>query len=172
VAYLREEYDDILAEELKNPDGNVVGAQNMSGGSTGTVSDSDFSSEDDKYEQAKEVVLQTGKTSVSNLQVRLGTGYARSAKLINMLEQAGVIITVTDNSGKKVKAVAGDSRLGNHVEREQDKDKQGTTSNTREDILKVEDSQSDEDEANNEVENDDDPDTEEKEPKSNSFFRF
>jgi S-DNA-T family DNA segregation ATPase FtsK/SpoIIIE len=50
-----------------------------------------FSDDDDKYEQAKEVVLQTGKTSVSNLQVRLGTGYARSAKLINMLEQAGVI---------------------------------------------------------------------------------
>ena len=114
VAYLREEYDDVVAEELKTSDGNIVGAQNLGGNggnnfSGGIVSDSDFNSEDDKYEQAKEIVQQTGKTSISNLQVRLGTGYARSAKLINMLEQAGVIITVTDNNGKKVKQVAGGS---------------------------------------------------------------
>jgi S-DNA-T family DNA segregation ATPase FtsK/SpoIIIE len=143
VMYLREEYDDVIAEDLKTPDGNIVGAQNISGGSTGTVSDSNFNDDDDKYEQAKEVVLQTGKTSVSNLQVRLGTGYARSAKLINMLEQAGVIVTVTDNSGKKVKVVAGHGQE-NASEKEVEK-----VSNTREDILKVDESE-----------------------EENSFFRF
>lgn len=126
VAYLREEYDDVVAEELKTQDGNIVGAQNLGGNNNGApVSDADFAAEEDKYEQAKEVVLQTGKTSISNLQVRLGTGYARSAKLINMLEQAGVIITITDNSGKKVKAVAGqgnsDQAESERLEKEADK---------------------------------------------------
>lgn len=127
VAYLREEYDDIVTEDLKTADGEIIGAQNLNSGqnfSGGIVSDSDFNSDDDKYEQAKEIVLQTGKTSISNLQVRLGTGYARSAKLINMLEQAGVIITITDNSGKKVKAVAGygDSNMAKSEELEKKAD--------------------------------------------------
>jgi S-DNA-T family DNA segregation ATPase FtsK/SpoIIIE len=126
VAYLRSEYDDLVAEELKVADGKVAGG-NVSGG--GGVSDAEFGEEDDKYEQAKEVVIQTGKTSVSNLQVRLGTGYARSAKLINMLEQAGVIVTTTDNSGKKVKVVAGHGNSEASPKEEE--------SNTREDILKV-----------------------------------
>jgi S-DNA-T family DNA segregation ATPase FtsK/SpoIIIE len=109
VAYLRARYDDVVTEDLKAKDGAIVGTQSVSGAADVNRynSDTDFSSEDDKFEDAKSVVIQTGKTSISNLQVRLGTGYARSAKLINMLEQAGVIITTTDNSGKKVKVVAG-----------------------------------------------------------------
>lgn len=108
VSYLRRTYDDVVAEDLKTPDGNIVGATNLNAsGGNGPVSDESFSEEDDKYEEAKQVVLQTKKTSISNLQVRLGTGYARSAKLINMLEQAGVIINTTDNSGKQIKVVAG-----------------------------------------------------------------
>jgi S-DNA-T family DNA segregation ATPase FtsK/SpoIIIE len=155
VAYLRSEYDDLIAEELKVADGKVAGG-NVSGGGSG-VSDAEFSEEDDKYEQAKEVVIQTGKTSVSNLQVRLGTGYARSAKLINMLEQAGVIITTTDNSGKKVKVVAGHGNSEASPKEEE--------SNTREDILKVP--------AKKQAE--DDSDEEDEAPKkedSGSFFRF
>jgi S-DNA-T family DNA segregation ATPase FtsK/SpoIIIE len=108
VSYLRRTYDDVVAEDLKTPDGNIVGATNLNAsGGSGPVSDESFNEEDDKYEEAKQVVLQTKKTSISNLQVRLGTGYARSAKLINMLEQAGVIISTTDNSGKQIKVVAG-----------------------------------------------------------------
>ena len=117
VAYLRAEYDDVVTEELKTRDGNIVGAQNLNSvssgqsygqnGNSGPVSDADFGDDDEKYEEAKQVVQQTKKTSISNLQVRLGTGYARSAKLINMLESAGIIINTTDNNGKQVKAVAG-----------------------------------------------------------------
>jgi S-DNA-T family DNA segregation ATPase FtsK/SpoIIIE len=110
VAYLRSKYDDVTVEDLKMSDGNIVGATNLNPGmnsNSGPISDSDFNSDDDKYEDAKAIVIQTGKTSISNLQVRLGTGYARSAKLINMLESAGVIITTTDNNGKQIKTVAG-----------------------------------------------------------------
>jgi S-DNA-T family DNA segregation ATPase FtsK/SpoIIIE len=159
VAYLREEYDDVLTEELKSPENVVVGAQNLSG-SSNSFSDSDFESDDDKYEQAKEVVLQTGKTSVSNLQVRLGTGYARSAKLINMLEQAGVITTVTDNSGKKVKVVAGHGK--NSAEAGETLEQ--TTS--RQDILSIEANQQTNDSEELEAEREPQPE------KSVSFFKF
>ncbi len=161
VAYLREEYDDLIAEELKTPDGNIVGVQNISG-TGGSVSDVDFSSEDDKYEQAKEVVIQTGKTSISNLQVRLGTGYARSAKLINMLEQAGVIVTVTDNSGKQVKVVAGQTSKTESKPQE-------NISNTREDILKVEPKEQTQDK---DEDTEDEEVIEKKKEDVNSFFRF
>jgi S-DNA-T family DNA segregation ATPase FtsK/SpoIIIE len=108
VSYLRRTYDDVVAEDLKTPDGNIVGATNLnSSGGSGTVSDENFADDDDKYEEAKQVVLQTKNTSVSNLQVRLRTGYARSKALIHMLEQAGVIVNTTDNSGRQIKVVAG-----------------------------------------------------------------
>ena len=161
VAYLREEYDDLVAEELKTPDGNIVGAQNISGNG-GNVSDANFSSEDEKYEQAKEIVIQTGKTSISNLQVRLGTGYARSAKLINMLEQAGVIVTVTDNSGKQVKVVAGQTKTSPKLDEK--------VSNTREDILKIEEKQ--EDEEDEIGDNKEEAEQKETKQETNSFFRF
>jgi len=52
---------------------------------------SDDSEDDDKYEEAKETILQAGKASTSYLQRKLGVGYSRAAKLIDMLEERGVI---------------------------------------------------------------------------------
>jgi DNA segregation ATPase FtsK/SpoIIIE, S-DNA-T family len=51
-------------------------------------SDSD---DDDKYEEARETVLNAGKASTSFLQRKLGVGYSRAAKLVDMLEERGVI---------------------------------------------------------------------------------
>lgn len=47
--------------------------------------------EDDFYEDAKEIVFQAGKASASLLQRRLRIGYARAARLLDILEQKGVI---------------------------------------------------------------------------------
>jgi len=47
--------------------------------------------DDDLYEDAKEAVLEAGKASTSYLQRRLRIGYSRSARLIDMLEENGVI---------------------------------------------------------------------------------
>jgi len=47
--------------------------------------------EDDLYEDAKEVVFQAGKASASLLQRRLRIGYARAARLLDILEQKGII---------------------------------------------------------------------------------
>ncbi len=55
-----------------------------------------FSSEyndeyDDLYDEAKREVVRAGKASTSYLQRKLGIGYARAARLIDMLEEKGVI---------------------------------------------------------------------------------
>lgn len=47
--------------------------------------------DDDLYEQAKEVVVQSGKASASLLQRRLRVGYARAARLLDLLEENGVV---------------------------------------------------------------------------------
>lgn len=49
------------------------------------------SSEDDYYNDAVQVVKSSGKASASLLQRRLRVGYARSAQLIERLEDNGVI---------------------------------------------------------------------------------
>ncbi len=47
--------------------------------------------EDELYEDAKEVVAQAGKASASLLQRRLRIGYARAARILDLLEERGVI---------------------------------------------------------------------------------
>lgn len=47
--------------------------------------------EDDLYEDARATVMEAGKASTSYLQRKLGVGYARAAKLIDMLEERGVV---------------------------------------------------------------------------------
>ncbi len=47
--------------------------------------------DDSMYEDAKELVVQTGKASASLLQRRLRVGYARAARLLDLLEEQGVI---------------------------------------------------------------------------------
>jgi S-DNA-T family DNA segregation ATPase FtsK/SpoIIIE len=50
-----------------------------------------FDTEDSMYEEAKKVILETKKASASYLQRRLKLGYARAARLIDMLEERGVV---------------------------------------------------------------------------------
>jgi S-DNA-T family DNA segregation ATPase FtsK/SpoIIIE len=47
--------------------------------------------DDDLFEQAAEVVINAGKASASLLQRRLKVGYARAARLLDLLEESGVI---------------------------------------------------------------------------------
>lgn len=47
--------------------------------------------EDDLYGEAKEVVIEAGKASTSYLQRKLRVGYARAARLMDILEEKGVI---------------------------------------------------------------------------------
>ena len=46
---------------------------------------------DEVYEEAKRVVLESGQASVSMVQRRLGLGYTRAARLMDMMEEDGVV---------------------------------------------------------------------------------
>jgi len=47
--------------------------------------------DDDLYEEARLIIIEAGKASTSYLQRRLKIGYARAARLMDMLEERGVI---------------------------------------------------------------------------------
>lgn len=47
--------------------------------------------DDELYEDAKEAVLEAGRASTSFLQRKLRVGYSRAARLMDMLEEKGVI---------------------------------------------------------------------------------
>ena len=47
--------------------------------------------DDELYAQAKQTVIEAGKASTSYLQRKLGVGYARAARLMDILEERGVI---------------------------------------------------------------------------------
>jgi S-DNA-T family DNA segregation ATPase FtsK/SpoIIIE len=70
--------DEILAEGFNLPE------------TIGTLSFQDLG-EDPLYEEAKRVVIEARKASASLLQRRLRIGYARAARLIDMLEEKGVV---------------------------------------------------------------------------------
>ena len=53
--------------------------------------DSEDGEDDELYEDARMTVIEAGKASTSFLQRKLGVGYARAARLIDILEERGVI---------------------------------------------------------------------------------
>lgn len=57
----------------------------------GLASGDDDTGDDDMYEEARALVLETGRASASFFQRRLRVGYARAARLIDILEGKGVI---------------------------------------------------------------------------------
>lgn len=58
--------------------------------------------DDELFEQAKTVVLQSGKASASLLQRRLRVGYARAARLLDMLEEHQVVAAAEGNKPREI----------------------------------------------------------------------
>ena len=54
-------------------------------------SENDNEEDDDLYEDARETVIRSGKASTTYLQRKLRVGYARAARLMDILEERGVI---------------------------------------------------------------------------------
>ncbi|HEY4504468.1 MAG TPA: DNA translocase FtsK 4TM domain-containing protein, partial [Candidatus Paceibacterota bacterium] len=70
----------------------IGGDSNQGGDSTSSGWDNNENgNDDDLYEQAREIVAQAGKASSSLLQRKLKIGYARAARLLDMLEERGVV---------------------------------------------------------------------------------
>ncbi|MDO8435475.1 MAG: DNA translocase FtsK 4TM domain-containing protein [bacterium] len=61
------------------------------GGSTNINGGGSYDDEDELFEQARSLVTNERKASASYLQRRLKVGYARAARLMDLMEQAGVV---------------------------------------------------------------------------------
>jgi S-DNA-T family DNA segregation ATPase FtsK/SpoIIIE len=68
---------------------------------TNTQEDIDVD-DDDLYEDAKEAVIKAGKASTSLLQRKLRIGYGRACRLIDMLEERGVIGPADGARGREI----------------------------------------------------------------------
>lgn len=91
--YLSDDEIELLNKYLKERgeavyDESVLSFRSSQGGG---VAGGDGSGEDDLYDEAMETVVRAGKASASLLQRRLRVGYARAARLLDILEQQGVI---------------------------------------------------------------------------------
>lgn len=83
VDYLKEQHD---AQELD--------AIDLEGGKSNPdafFESTDMDDDDELYEDAKQAVLEAGKASTSYIQRKLRVGYSRAARLIDLLEERGVI---------------------------------------------------------------------------------
>lgn len=87
VEYLKDAYMDEIPDQIEltgsiEKNGAGLFSDSLEGGSDG---------DDDLFEEAREIVIRDQKASTSYLQRKLGVGYARAAKLIDMLEERGVV---------------------------------------------------------------------------------
>ena len=83
------EYLDCITEDDDDADGGVT--ENEGGG---------FTSGDEMYEQAVALVLREGKVSISFVQRHLQVGYNRSARLVERMENDGVV-SPPNHQGKR-----------------------------------------------------------------------
>ena len=64
--------------------------------------DSDEENDDPLYEDAKRAVMDAGKASTSYLQRRLKVGYSRAARLIDILEERGVVSAADGSKPREI----------------------------------------------------------------------
>ncbi|MDE0693674.1 MAG: DNA translocase FtsK 4TM domain-containing protein [Gammaproteobacteria bacterium] len=95
----RPEYlDDVLAGGVPDFDG---------GGVVAAVPD-DVENSDALYDEAVAFVLESRRASISSVQRKFRIGYNRSARLIEAMEQAGVVSAMNSNGGREVLVPARD----------------------------------------------------------------
>jgi len=87
VEYLRKAYIDEIPSTIELTGNIEKGASLFSD----SIDEGNNSGDDDLYEDARMTVIEAGKASTSYLQRKLGVGYARAAKLMDMLEERHVI---------------------------------------------------------------------------------
>ena len=94
VKYLAENYENEIPSEI-----DLTGENTKN-----SIFESNFDDDegDEMYEEARETVIKDRKASTSYLQRKLGVGYARAARLMDMLEEHGV---VGPGSGSKPREV-------------------------------------------------------------------
>ena len=87
VKYLADAYKDEVSEEISLTSGSISADKSIFEASL----ENDGEDDDEMYEEARACVIEAGKASTSYLQRKLKLGYARAARLMDVLEERGVI---------------------------------------------------------------------------------
>jgi S-DNA-T family DNA segregation ATPase FtsK/SpoIIIE len=105
VSYLAKQSEGTLPSEIDFTDNtrNAGGTDAIFSSMIG--SDMEEEDDDELYGEAKKTVIEAGKASTSYLQRKLGVGYARAARLMDILEDRGVI---GPSDGAKPRTVIGE----------------------------------------------------------------
>ena len=95
-AYLSDEEINDVVNYIKEKSGEAEYLEGITdrqkvGGIAGVGLDGNRGDEDELLDEAKELIVKAGKASTSMLQRRLSIGYGRAAKILDMLEDAGII---------------------------------------------------------------------------------
>lgn len=101
TAFLKKEYENEVPSEILL---SGVGGTSQNILFEASLENEEEDEDDELYEQAREIVMSAGKASSSYLQRRLKVGYARAARLLDILEERGV---VGPGEGSKPREVMG-----------------------------------------------------------------
>jgi len=112
AAYVSEQEIKLVVDYLINQaketgvsyDATVTDAPKTSVNVPGLNDDSTYGDGDDKLDEARDLIIETGKASASYLQRMLSVGYARAARILDLLEAEG---TIGPSNGAKAREVYG-----------------------------------------------------------------
>lgn len=114
--------DSLASSVLQRLEKNEVAGEMGTSGMPASGNESD----DPMYAEAKKVVMESGKASSSLLQRRLRLGYARAARLIDLLEQDGVVGPAQGAKPREVYGYSADANVSaqfaSHQEVQDEKD--------------------------------------------------
>lgn len=102
VDYLKQRYGALYDQDINDTIKRIASGEGT--GKTEGVADSSVNgdSEDELFTAAVETVLQAKNASVSIIQRRLGVGYARAGRLIDVMEQRGIVGPFEGSKPRKV----------------------------------------------------------------------
>ena len=101
VKYLADQYKDEIMNEI-----NLTPTEAGATAAFDAMTDSDsLDEEDELYEAAREAVMSAGKASTSYIQRKLGIGYSRAAKLMDILESHSVIGPANGSKPREIMVV-------------------------------------------------------------------
>lgn len=93
VKYIIHTYRDEVPEELDFTGGNTPQSVGVENTIFSQVMSDDIDGNDDEaiFREARDLIVRTGKASTSYLQTKMKLGYARAARIMELLEERGVV---------------------------------------------------------------------------------
>lgn len=107
--YLKKQYKDELPDDINFSEASIAKESTIF--DSGDMSDGD---QDELFEEARQIVIRSKKASTSYLQRKLKIGYSRAARLIDELEEAGVVGESNGSKPREVLAQGGSGISNNY----------------------------------------------------------